>query len=97
MFGHFCKKELEILVSIKTVCLGCFRQTVNDGTGFGTFIGFGDYEIFPAYGKWPDRLFGIVVIHRDVTILQELTKVFLLVYAVCQGFAYGAVMAHLTI
>ena len=50
---------------------GCFCQAVNDGTGFSAFVGFSDHEVLATYGKRPDRLVGVVVIHQKVIIVHR--------------------------
>ena len=40
------------------------------------------HEVFTTHGKRPDSLVGVVVIHGNVTIIQEFPEVFLLIDAV---------------
>ena len=73
---------LEVIVRVQIVGLGCLYNAVDDGTGLRTGDRV-DHQPVPAtYCKVADRGFCQVIIKRDLSVLQKLPQVFLLVDAV---------------
>ena len=52
------QKQLEILVGVQVVRLGCLDDAVDDSAGFGTFIRLDQDEVLPPDRKRPDGLLG---------------------------------------
>ena len=57
MCRYLCEEKFQILISIQTVCLCSFNQTVDGRAGFGTAIRSGKDEVLSADCKGTDGLF----------------------------------------
>ena len=64
----FSKQQIEILKSIYHVRFCCFNQAVQDRACLCTIGRFDHYKVFTANSERPDCLFGIVVIHRNMSV-----------------------------
>lgn len=97
MLRNLSEKQIKILKGIQIICFGCFNQSVQDNTGFGSIGRFNQNKIFPTKSKWTDCLLGVVIVHRNVAIGEKDTQIFFLIDAVCKSFADGTVWDYLGI
>ena len=48
-----------------------FDQRIKESAGMGTTCGNGEQPVFPAYHKWSNAIFYLVVIDRDLWAIKE--------------------------
>ena len=71
MCRYLCEEKFQILISIQTVCLCSFNQTVDGRAGFGTAIRSGKDEVLSADCKGTDGLFAELFSYMDNTLYAQ--------------------------
>ena len=82
MLWDFCKKVFEVIVDIQIICFGGFNNAVQYGAGLSSMYCIDQLPVFLSNTKWPDRLFGQVVIKWYLWIIKECPQIFFLIDAV---------------
>ena len=74
----------EIVVGTQSVRAGCFRDAVQNPTGFRSILCSRDLPVLFPDTEFFDTPFRIVVVQRDFSVLQEGPKIRLLIQTVVQ-------------
>ncbi len=90
MLCQFTEQEFQIVVNFESIGFSSLDDAVEYSACFGTKNGIRADPVLPAYSKWSDGLFGKVIIHRNISVRQKDAEELLLVDAVLETVAGGA-------
>ena len=71
MILHHSQDVFQVSEGIQVICLCCFRNAVDDRTGFRTIDTVDQFPCMFVQAEAAQRTFRCVIIKRDFTVIKE--------------------------
>lgn len=95
MFGNLCEKILKIIIRFQAIGFRCFCNAIDYSAGFCPCDRTDHHPVLLPDAKSPDRLLGGIIVHGNLSVIEEHFQVSFLVDRVLEVFSGLAFLWHL--
>ena len=94
MFGDLREKMFKIIIRFQTIGFRCFCNAIDYGAGLCPCDRIDHHPVLLTNAESPDRLLGGIIVHGNLSVIEEHFQVSFLVDGVLEAFPGLALLRH---